>query len=132
MLITLSSRGELSPSRFTNYLSDTQILKPFSKIALVNLSITVSDSIAYITIPAGQFITVMFDCWNIMRIPLLEADNIPLNDWVVLQNDTPIMSNANAVYRLEFEDTIHDLHDMVKSLNAFKEEAANQGYDVFI
>lgn len=43
-----------------------------------------------------------------------------------------LLDKVHDDYRLEYEDQINELHKMIKSINAFKEEAANQGYDVFI
>lgn len=101
MYITLSSKNESNNSSFTNYFQDTLVIPPNSKVCLVNASLVISESTGFITIGANQFINVMCDAWNIVRIPLT-AGNYTLQDWCDLQNAQPLMTQSNPVYYFRF------------------------------
>ena len=101
MYITLSSKNEINNANFSNYFQDTLVIPPNSQVCLVNASLVISSSTGFLTIGANQFINIMIDAWNIVRMPLV-AGTYTINDWVNLQNAIPLMTQSNPVYYFEF------------------------------
>ena len=74
MLINLSSTGESSPSKFTNYFLDNITLKPNSKLCLIRASLTRNATHLSFTLPAGITISYRTSPYDVITKVLNVTD----------------------------------------------------------
>ena len=77
-LITLSSKHENDPSKFSNYFNDMIDIQPFSYICLVKAQIVREKNQTLISIPPNTVLNIRYNCYDVSQIIINNGGGEPI------------------------------------------------------
>ena len=122
MLINLSSTGESSPSKFTNYFLDNITLKPNSKLCLIRASLTRNATHLSFTLPAGITISYRTSPYDVITKVLNVVDTRYTADTLTDRLNELLNGLISYGYEIEvYTDKVGE-HDFEVNITSFLNE----------
>ena len=119
MLINLSSTGENSPSKFTNFFLDNITLKPNSKVCLIRASLTRNATHLSFVIPAGTTISYRTSPYDVITKIINAVDVRYTADTLTDRLNELLNGNISYGYEIEvYTDKVGE-HDFEVNITSF-------------
>ena len=119
MLINLSSTGENSPSKFTNFFLDNITLKPNSKVCLIRASLTRNATHLSFVIPAGTTISYRTSPYDVITKIINAVDVRYTADTLTDRLNELLNGNISFGYEIEVYTEKVGEHDFEINITSF-------------